>query len=76
MNYKMVMHPIKPEFDGKTFINTPKVPFVQLGVDALKKCGCDKTFIKYKFYNPATKKYEFKYFPLEKANILSEAIHL
>ena len=59
-NYKMVMHPIKPEFDGKTFINTPKVPFVQLGVDALKKCNCDATFIKYKFYNPATKKYEFK----------------
>ena len=45
---------------GKIFINTPKVPFVQLGVDALKKCNCDKTFIKYQFYNPATKKYEFK----------------
>ena len=59
-NYKMVMHPIKPQFDEKIFINTPKVPFVQLGVDALKKCNCDKTFIKYKFYNPATKKYEFK----------------
>ena len=56
----MVMHPIKPQFDGKTFINTPKVPFVQLGVDALKKCNCDKAFIKYEFYNPATKKYEFK----------------
>ncbi|WP_456470453.1 cache domain-containing protein, partial [Caminibacter sp.] len=36
-NYKMVMHPIKPQFDGKTFINTPKVPFVELGVNALKK---------------------------------------
>jgi methyl-accepting chemotaxis protein len=59
-NYKMVMHPIKPQFDGRTFIDTPKVPFVQLGVDALKKCNCDRTFIKYKFYNPATKKYEFK----------------
>ena len=59
-NYKMVMHPIKPQFDGKTFINTPKVPFVQLGVDALKKCNCDATYIKYQFYNPATKKYEFK----------------
>ena len=59
-NYKMVMHPIKPDFDGKVFINTPKVPFVQLGVDALKKCNCDSAFIKYRFYNPATKKYEFK----------------
>ncbi|SFV49937.1 Methyl-accepting chemotaxis protein [hydrothermal vent metagenome] len=60
MNYKMVMHPIKPSLDGKTFINTPKVPFVELGVNALKKCNCDETFIKYKFYNPVTKKYEFK----------------
>ena len=56
----MVMHPIKKSLTGKVFINTPKVPFVQLGVDALKKCNCDKTFIKYQFYNPATKKYEFK----------------
>ena len=60
MNYKMVMHPIKPSLDGKKFINTPKVPFVELGVNALKKCNCDETFIKYKFYNPVTKKYEFK----------------
>jgi len=59
-NYKMVMHPIKPSFDGKTFINTPKVPFVQLGVDALKKVDSDRTYIKYQFYNPHTKKYEFK----------------
>jgi methyl-accepting chemotaxis protein len=59
-NYKMVMHPIKPQFDGKIFINTPKVPFVELGVNALKKCKCDRTYIKYKFYNPATKRYEFK----------------
>ena len=59
-NYKMVMHPIKKSLTGRVFINTPKVPFVQLGVDALKKCNCDKTFIKYQFYNPATKKYEFK----------------
>ena len=59
-HYKMVMHPIKTSLTGKIFINTPKVPFVQLGVDALKKCNCDKTFIKYQFYNPATKKYEFK----------------
>jgi methyl-accepting chemotaxis protein len=59
-NYKMVMHPIKPELEGRTFISTPKVPFVELAVNALKKCGCDHTFIKYKFYNPATKKYEFK----------------
>ena len=63
MNYKMVMHPIKPEYDGKVFINTPKVPFVELGVNALKKAlkqGKDYAYIKYKFYNPITKKYEFK----------------
>jgi len=60
MNYKMVMHPIKPEFDGKTFIHTPKVPFVELGVNALKKSNKDYAFIKYKFYNPATKRYEEK----------------
>ncbi len=59
-NYKMVMHPIKKSLTGKVFKNTPKVPFVQLAADALKKCNCDHTYIKYKFYNPATKKYEFK----------------
>jgi methyl-accepting chemotaxis protein len=57
-NYKMVMHPIKPEYDGKIFINTPKVPFVELAVNALK--NKDESFIRYKFYNPATKKYEYK----------------
>ena len=60
LNYKMVMHPIKPQLDGKVFINTPKVPLVQLGVDALKKSGKDWAIIKYQFYNPATKKYEDK----------------
>jgi len=60
MNYKMIMHPIKPQYDGKFFINTPKVPFVKLGVDALKKSNTDNAVIKYRFYNPATKKYENK----------------
>ena len=59
-NYKMVMHPIKESLTGKVFLNTPKVPFVQLAVDALKECKSDHTYIKYKFYNPATKQYEFK----------------
>ena len=59
-DYKMVMHPIKPSLTNKVFIDTPKVPFVQLAVDALKKSNSDRTYIKYKFYNPATKKYEFK----------------
>ncbi len=59
-NYEMVMHPIKPSLDGKIFKNNPKVPFVELAINALKKCNCDKTYIKYKFYNPSTKKYEFK----------------
>jgi len=60
MSYKMIMHPIKPQYDGKIFINTPKVPFVELGVNALKKSKKDYAFIQYKFYNPATKKYERK----------------
>jgi len=59
-NYKMVMHPIKPALEGKVFINTPKVPFVELAVNALKKTNKDYAYIKYSFYNPATKKYEFK----------------
>ena len=60
MNYKMVMHPIKPEYDGKVFIKTPKVPFVELGVNALKKSKKDYAFIKYQFFNPASGKYEDK----------------
>jgi len=59
MNYKMIMHPIKPEFDGKIFKNTPKVPFVELAVNALKN-GKNQAIIKYKFYNKVTNKYEFK----------------
>jgi len=57
--YKMIMHPIRPEYNNKTFINTPKVPFVELAVNALKN-GKDSAFISYKFYNPATKRYEYK----------------
>ena len=57
MNYRMVMHPIKPEFNGKKFINTPKVPFVELGVNALKKCQCNQATIRYNFYIPSTKVY-------------------
>jgi len=60
MNNKMIMHPIRPEYNNKTFINTPLVPFVELGVTALKKEKTDRTFIKYKFYNPTTKLYDFK----------------
>jgi len=59
-HYKMVMHPIKPNFDGKIFINTPKVPFVALAVDALKKPHTNHAIISYKFLNPKTGKYEFK----------------
>ena len=59
-NYKMIMHPIRPQYDNKTFKDAPKVPFVALGVDSLKNSDKDKVFIKYKFYNPTTKRYEFK----------------
>jgi methyl-accepting chemotaxis protein len=60
MHYKMIMHPIKPEYDNKIFVDTPLVPFVQLSVDTLQKEKKDAVYIKYQFYNPATKKYEFK----------------
>ena len=60
MKCKMIMHPIKPEYNNKYFIHTQKVPFVELGVKRLHKLQKDQVFIKYRFYNPATKKYEFK----------------
>jgi len=60
MNFTMVMHPIRPEYNGKNFTDAPNVPFVKLSVENLKKSMKDEEFIKYKFYNPATKKYEFK----------------
>jgi methyl-accepting chemotaxis protein len=59
-NYKMVMHPIKGSLTGKYFKNTPKVPFVQLGVDELNKSGKDTGFIEYSFFNPSSKKTVFK----------------
>ena len=58
--YKMVMHPIKKDLSGKYFKNTPKVPFVQLGVDELKKNGTDTGFIEYSFFNPSSQKTVFK----------------
>jgi len=60
MHAKMIMHPIKPQYNGKLFIDTPKVPFVSLGIKELKKEHKNEVFIKYKFYNPATHQYEFK----------------
>ncbi|RXJ88908.1 chemotaxis protein [Arcobacter sp. CECT 8983] len=59
-DYKMVMHPIKKELSGQYFKNTPKVPFVELGVEALNKNKEDKAFIEYSFYNPSSKKTVFK----------------
>lgn len=59
-NYKMVMHPIKASLTGKYFKNNPKVPFVALGVDKLKKTGHDFDFIEYSFYSPGSKRYLHK----------------
>ena len=59
-DYKMVMHPIKKELSGKFFKNTPKVPFVELGVNKLKENGKDEGFIEYSFLNPSTKKTVYK----------------
>lgn len=55
-NYKMVMYPIKKELTGKNFKDDPRVPFVALGVNALKNSSKDEAIIKYSFYNPATGK--------------------
>ncbi|WP_177202008.1 methyl-accepting chemotaxis protein [Hydrogenimonas thermophila] len=59
-NYKMVMHPIKKKLTGKYFKNNPKVPFVALGVDELKKSGKNVGYISYSFYSPKSKKYVYK----------------
>ncbi len=59
-DYKMVMHPIKPKYSGKYFIDTPKIPFVQLGVDSLMKSNSSEEYIQYTFYSPSSKKYMFK----------------
>ena len=59
-NYKMIAHPIKPNLEGKVFINNPKVPFVELSVKALKESNQDYAFIEYNFYSPTSKKYLHK----------------
>ena len=59
-DYKMVMHPIKKELSGQFFKNTPKVPFVELGVNELKKTGENTGFIEYSFLNPSTQKTVYK----------------
>ena len=56
MDYNMLMHPIKKELTGKNFKYNPKVPFVALGVNALKNSSEDEAIIQYSFYNPATEK--------------------
>jgi methyl-accepting chemotaxis protein len=60
MRNRMVMHPIKPELDGNVFIDSPKIPFVELGVNTLKKSGKESDFIEYKFYTPLTGEYTHK----------------
>jgi len=59
-DYKMLMHPIKPSLDGKVFKDTPKVPFVELAVDAVKKSGQQNAIISYDFMHPKTNVYESK----------------
>jgi len=60
MRNKMLMHPIKPEYNNKYFIDTPKVAFVKLGTDKLIEIKKNRAFIEYSFYTPATKKYSHK----------------
>ena len=60
LDYKMIMHPIKPSLDGKVFKDTPKVPFVELAVDAIKKSGQQNAIISYDFMHPKTNVYESK----------------
>ncbi len=56
LDYNMIMHPIKENFNGQNFKNNKNVPFVQLGVDKLKSSNKDSEFIKYVFFNPRTNK--------------------
>ncbi|WP_022851569.1 methyl-accepting chemotaxis protein [Limisalsivibrio acetivorans] len=56
---KMVMHPIKPSLDGETFVNSEKVPFVELATEALKG-GKKEAYITYEFLNPKSGEYEKK----------------
>ena len=60
MQNKMLMHPIKPEYNNKYFIDTPKVPFVELGTEKLLELKKNRAFIDYSFYTPATKEYSHK----------------
>ena len=53
MNYNIIMYPIRKELVGKNFKNHPKIKFVSLAVDALKKSSKDEAIIEYSFYNPA-----------------------
>ncbi len=59
-DYKIIMHPIKPSFDGKIFKNDPKVPFVSLAVDALKNSKGEDAVISYNFIHPKSKVSESK----------------
>ena len=59
-DYKMIMHPIKEELSGKFFKNTPKVPFVELGVAQLNKIKKDTGFIEYSFFNPSSQSTVYK----------------
>lgn len=60
MNNRMIVHPIKPEYDGEIFVNTPEVPFVELGTKKLKSSTKNSDYIEYSFYTPDTKKYSHK----------------
>ena len=59
-DYKMIMHPIKEELSGDFFKNTPKVPFVELGVAQLNKIKKDTGFIEYSFFNPSSQSTVYK----------------
>ncbi|MEA2027874.1 MAG: cache domain-containing protein [Campylobacterota bacterium] len=60
MRHQMIMHPIKPELEGKIFIDSPSVPFVELGVSKLQDSQKKSAFIEYKFYTPSTQLYSHK----------------
>ena len=59
-DYKMIMHPINKKLSDKYYINTPKVPFVELAVDKLKETNKEEVYIEYPYYNPYSKKDVFK----------------
>jgi len=56
MNYKILMHPIKPELAGMSFQNIKKFDFLTKGINRMIKESKNDILTEYKFFNPDTNK--------------------